>query len=347
MNKSTYGSPLVLKGEDADIWKIYKQGRLPVVTLNLTGECNLNCSSCHVSAGRPDPNEMDYDTLVSVIDQAYDLGARLIHIGGKGEPFLDKSFEAFVAYTGGKGMTTILDTNATLITKERAELLFENDVSPVVKVLGFDSNVYEAIVRKPLYQKMLDGLYNLLDAGYGNVIEDNIDRRVTRLSAMTFLARSILEKDCFNGFFEFCNEKNIEPRVSNIVAAGRAVTDGFIDERLTQEEWEVVRNLGGRIMGYELNYTYKKCYITSGIYIENDGRVMADDLGRSCDIPGEIVVGSVRDKSLKDCWDELLDIRRKKARELEAFEKGHEGGNYFGSCPVLFKTWEENRITVE
>lgn len=86
------------------------------VDLDLTNACNLGCSHCDVSSGRPLASEMDTADFMALIDDLYNLGVLSLTIAG-GEPFLRRDtieLLAFACALPGWNVTVI--TNGMFLT---------------------------------------------------------------------------------------------------------------------------------------------------------------------------------------------------------------------------------------
>ncbi|MCW7071964.1 MAG: radical SAM protein [Methanophagales archaeon] len=113
----------------------YKLGRpkpffcVYVVTL----QCNLRCKHCFVESPYQDDRErkeywnrlgsdLNTEQAKYAVEQLNRLGISLLHLTG-GEPLLREDLEEIALYAKSKNMYVSLDTNGTLVTKERAKSL--------------------------------------------------------------------------------------------------------------------------------------------------------------------------------------------------------------------------------
>lgn len=86
------------------------------VDLDLTNACNLACSHCDVSSGRPLAGEMDTAGLSALIDDLYNLGVLSLTIAG-GEPFLRRDAIELLAFAcAHPGWTVTVITNGIFLT---------------------------------------------------------------------------------------------------------------------------------------------------------------------------------------------------------------------------------------
>jgi MoaA/NifB/PqqE/SkfB family radical SAM enzyme len=95
------------------------------VTLELypTLSCNLNCQFCDTTdRHRPPVNELSEARLLSIVDEAADLGVQRLFLLGGGEPLLRKqATPAVMARAKFHGMEGILTTNGTLLSPKLCE----------------------------------------------------------------------------------------------------------------------------------------------------------------------------------------------------------------------------------
>ena len=116
------------------------------ITVETSKICNLKCRYCCADAGNPYPNELSYDEIISVIDQAKTFGARSVILIGGGEPLMYKRYFDLVDYINDNGMIPSSFTNCTLITKETAKRLYEKNVTITGKMNSFDENKQDYLV---------------------------------------------------------------------------------------------------------------------------------------------------------------------------------------------------------
>jgi organic radical activating enzyme len=298
--------PLILAGENIDLFAEYNAGRLPILTINLTGRCNLDCIYCFTNAGEADPDELNMDEWRTVLDEASDLGCRVVHIGGKGEPTIDKCFEEFVEYASSKGMQIILDTNATFIDAEMASFLYQHDVTAVVKIPSFDEKVYDELANvKGLAPAAYDGLNQLIEAGYP-YLNDNGKEIETNLAVMSLVCAPA--KDTIRDVWLFNQAHNIYSITTDMVVGGRAIKN-YDKLKISREEKMDLYQQFLEDMDQEPSSRAEKCHIVHGIYVNNNGEVMADSAARSCDTSHEEFGMNVRDFSIEEIFNSLKEVR--------------------------------------
>ncbi|UCG95523.1 MAG: radical SAM protein [archaeon] len=338
--------PLVTKGWNRDIIKEYRSGKLPILTINMTRECNLDCIYCHTDAGEKDKNELNSREWIKIIDESKELGNEVLWIGGRGEPLLDRAFEDVIKHANDIGLTTILNTNGTLITKDKAKFLYENNVSPEVKIISFDEDIYDYLAgTKGKLPFLRQGLKNMIETGYGQIIEETDDSRVTRISGMLLLAKPAYKS--MPEVFKFCAENNFTPSISDVVAAGRVVKNRNLEElKLTEKENEKLLEKGSKIMGYPLKGGFEDCHIQYGVFVQNNGHLIVDRFGMSCDVcdyEGRRSIGNLRGISLKEGWELIKNERKKNEKYISrAYDEFRCYSNKcFSACPMALQSQKD------
>lgn len=147
--------------------------------IEVTQQCNLRCTYCTFGGGFKDhrthsPKSMSIDTLEEAVMAAIDHGVDMdsINIGFYGgEPLLRFDLVRHAVAlarrnSAGKPLNFSITTNATLVKKESAEFLRNNDFSVLVSIDGpkHMHNRYRVYPSgKGSYQSAIDGLKILLN----------------------------------------------------------------------------------------------------------------------------------------------------------------------------------------
>lgn len=149
--------------------------RLPLRgSLDLTYRCNNDCRHCWV---RLEPgheykrNELSFDEIIDIVDQARALGCREWSISG-GEPMLRTDFYEILDYISAHSKTYSLNTNGTLITPKIATLMAERKGNKMIALYGATKEVYEDVSRIPgSFDAAMRGFRRLKEAGAGFVVQ--------------------------------------------------------------------------------------------------------------------------------------------------------------------------------
>jgi SynChlorMet cassette radical SAM/SPASM protein ScmF len=97
---------------------------LRTIYFYITNACNLRCAHCWLSMQGQAMRHMELTTgeIKGILDQALPLGLTSIKLTG-GEPFLRDDIADIVDYAGGLGLSTRIETNATLLDDAAAKAL--------------------------------------------------------------------------------------------------------------------------------------------------------------------------------------------------------------------------------
>lgn len=331
INPPIEGIPL-LKGTTFTKEKISdarNRNKMLMLSLETSNICNLRCIYCFNDAGRKKEDELTIYEYFRIIDEAIDLGVKTVTIAGAGEPFSDPNLYKILQYLAKKGIYTVVYTNQTLITNEKAKELFQLNLS----IMGTLNSFNESLQNKLFgnipwgYKKMLEGLQNLMNAGFNDSVP-------TRLG----IDCPVFDQnyDEIPEIFRFARQNNIYPEISTLFLTGRAKTFDLKGISIENE-----RELVGKLCSIDKNefgiilqptppfLTGSKC---DRLYYNFVVNVIGDVL--PC-YGTEIKIGNIREKSVKELWNHEFLI---KVRSIDKYMKGkckscEYSADCFG-CPV-------------
>tara|TARA_Y100000031_G_scaffold155579_1_gene206768 strand:- start:399 stop:1565 length:1167 start_codon:yes stop_codon:yes gene_type:complete len=110
----------------------------PYLLIEPVSTCNLRCPFCFQTdqsfTRKPFMGTMKLDLFINIIDQASELGVGAITIASRGEPTLHKDLGEMLKYAKNKKniFEVKLNTNATKLTKNLCNQIFESEVNQVV-----------------------------------------------------------------------------------------------------------------------------------------------------------------------------------------------------------------------
>lgn len=139
----------------------------PSIDWELTSSCNHNCIHCYNywrglnSTINQNTSSEYYENIAKKIVQAKPVS---VQITG-GEPLLVwQDAKKAIQYLINHGINVSINTNATLVTEEIAEFLFENNMDAFVSFPCCDSTIFENIVHcKGAFKRADRGIRILLD----------------------------------------------------------------------------------------------------------------------------------------------------------------------------------------
>lgn len=204
------GLSLVFSTDEIDIAR--KEKKLLSLDIELTKLCNLYCSYCYVPSVRETKDELEKSEIKHIINEAKQLGIRTLNLTG-GEPLLYKHYFEIASYACSLGISVLLFTNGTLITRNVASQLMDLQVSPCVKLDSLKPEIQDDLVgEKGSHEKIMKGIDYLVDAGY------------TTKHPILSVNTTITQKN-YHGIpqlWSWLRSKNIIPSLTRLQPMGRA-----------------------------------------------------------------------------------------------------------------------------
>ena len=139
----------------------FSSDKKPVVVWNTTRACNLNCIHCYAKAVHQSRDkELTTEEGFNLIDDLANFGVPVLLFSG-GEPLLRPDLIELTRYSVSKGIRTVISTNGTLITEEKATLLKNSGVSYVgISLDGLEQVNDHFRGVKGAFKKALNGIKN-------------------------------------------------------------------------------------------------------------------------------------------------------------------------------------------
>ncbi len=143
--------------------------------LEITRKCNLRCRFCNIwMVGDRDPGllkqELSTEEILCIIRDAKRMGVRLVDIDG-GEPLLRDDVYEIIREISRLGMSPLLVTNGTLVTKKVAARLVDSGLRAVMVSLDAPEPGRHDRMRgvKGAFGRAVKGISNLKEAGSGRM----------------------------------------------------------------------------------------------------------------------------------------------------------------------------------
>lgn len=129
------------------------------MTWEITGSCNLACAHCLSADVRRDlREELDFAQCTRLIDELDRLKVFQVNFGG-GEPFLRGDFLDILDYAHGKGITTCVSTNGTLLDGKLVKRLKQMDLLYMqISLDGASEETNDRIRGKGTFRQILSGI---------------------------------------------------------------------------------------------------------------------------------------------------------------------------------------------
>lgn len=161
--------------DDCDISEEFKErqetyfmpDKLNAITISVTEECCFKCDYCSQNAGYLKTESIPVEKVLSVVEEARFLGARILGIFG-GEPLMYDKLEELIKFAYEIGYSDVkIFTKGTLIDLKKARKLRSIGIKTVqVSCDSCDPEKYDEIVRKAgSFGNFYRGMYNLLSVG--------------------------------------------------------------------------------------------------------------------------------------------------------------------------------------
>lgn len=135
------------------------------VSFNVTRFCDLRCSHCYAMLNQLDQPDPSTEQLCSVIDQLADGGTLSIRMLG-GEPLLRADLPVLIDKVLSRKMYCEIVTNGTQLRKRIAEWPALAQVDSFSVSLDGDKTTHDRIRGEGVFEKTVDGIEALREAGY-------------------------------------------------------------------------------------------------------------------------------------------------------------------------------------
>ncbi len=291
------------------------------ITIEASSGCNLRCIHCghgEPGDGRPDrmtraKRMMPMEIYKKTIDEASNYTPRpKIIFALMGEPLLHKQLPEMVAYAHERGFWTQVNTNATLLTKEKGRALIEAGVDMVY--LSFDGvtkETYERIRVRSDFEKVLNHILDFIELKY----QMNADG-LTIHTGMTGEIINQYELDVFvREFTKLPVNAVYSPILFNWIGevdwAGENLEDLQVRNR---SEWPAC-NTTYDIVGIQADGNFIPC-----IY----------------DFNGKYTSGNIGKQSVQELWNNERTQNFREAVHSRDYTKIEEKGPMCSQCTILW-----------
>jgi len=300
-----YNNKIVLKGyhwPQSEFDKL-NENQIFYLALNFTSKCNLRCPYCFVGHKclNRDYNELLITDKKRLITEGKKLGAKVLVIPGRGEPFLDKDFWEIIDFANDLGIWVVVYTNGGFLNSKTIERLKQAQISLYIKVDSFKETIYDELVGLKGTFKIVKGKLDYLLKTFHKpeIINGNV---ITRIGLNSVITKQSV--DSIPEIYNFCKRNNIYYTCRSPVKVGQADETW---EYLTGNKANILRQIGKKYSAR--NFTSATPNNQCGIYrfgitVENNGDIYMCPDAREYFEP----IGNIKDKSLS----ELIEIRNKK-----------------------------------
>lgn len=290
---------------------------LDYLMLNFPFRCNYICGKCcnaayTVHQELPRSSFFGGDELRGVVDQAHDLGARVVVIAGEGEPTLTKGIEEVIAYAYSRGMITIMFTNGSTMNQQRATFCRDNGTSLIISLDSLNEERYDALVGKQGAFRRASPTLALVRDVYRGTETIEKGHRIVRLAVNTLVSRHNEEE--IEAIRAFCGEDMLF--VCNYPSPHGEIKRRWEEYVGTKEDYERLKDTSRRMSettGHSTMTPDRKCaYQHYGIAVGSDGSYLTCAYNE--DMHG--MIREVRTMSLRDA---VAHIRALEQRFHDAY----------------------------
>jgi len=268
----------------------------------LTLKCNLNCSHCGSSAGKPRINELNKNECFSLCEELANLNCETVSLMG-GEPFLKEDWFSIGQCVKDLGMNLNIVSNGLMLDKYINEI---SNLEPNVIGLSIDGleKTHDKIRgKKGSYKKVLNSIKLLTDRHIQITV-------ITTVSKINFNdlpeMKNLIYKKGVNWqiqvampFGNFKSEQMLSEEEYYSVAL-------FIAKQRIKTAFDDLPVMGAHCFGYNSKIlpgckTWEGCAAgISSIGITSDGNIVGClSMGNN-----KFIEGNIRDKSLKEIWND-------------------------------------------
>jgi MoaA/NifB/PqqE/SkfB family radical SAM enzyme len=305
--------------------------RLPLEgNLDLTYRCINHCRHCwlRISSDSPEKeNELTFDEVKKIVDEARSMGCRSWNISG-GEPMLRPDFTDIFDYITRKSVSYSLNTNGSLITPAIARLL-KRKGTKMVALYGATAEIHDHITRhQGSFEASMRGFAYLKEAGAGFIVQivpmrDNYHQ----FNDMKALAESLSPHYRIGAawlWLSACADVNRNKEIAHQRLDPKNVVE--LDKPdLSYEKWmdDTVENrISNSKLGSEHEYRHSKDdrLFASCITTRRDFHI--DPYGQAtfcCFIKDSAMRYDLREKDFKEFWDIFIPSLADKVRGGEEY----------------------------
>lgn len=191
--------------------------------------CNLRCSYCSLSVRSHWPEEIPYEHILKVINQARELGAESIVVIGGGEPTIYPNFRELVTHICSREMIPVVFTNTVTMTRDLARFLHDHNASVIGKLDSLKEGLQDNLAgRKGTFRRIMQGLDNLIAVGF-----TDCDELAPKLGLSFVINRINIGE--LPDLWQFCRRQHIFPNLEMMIPNQRA--KNLIDLMPSKEEW--------------------------------------------------------------------------------------------------------------
>lgn len=296
-----YSSDLMLEADQ-------RKAQLKSIQFELTSRCNERCIHCYIPNSKKNlGKDMPFERFCNILDQFSEMGGFHVSLSG-GEVFLYKDIIRAIQYCRQKDMEICVLSNLISLRDDQIPLIKEANVSYIqCSLYSMIPEIHDTITTvKGSHEKTLNNIKKLIAADIP-----------VQISCPLMKAN----KDSYVDVLRFAQENKIKA-FSDYILMGEAdlSTDNLRNRLSLDDTKKVIRD----IMQYDLDYPRwikeKRPYIEKidkdryakqalcGVGLNN---ICITEDGNLYPCPGwqSMVVGNIKEKSLKEIWEKSPKLK--------------------------------------
>ena len=311
-----------LKGTPKHLSKIGDLNSFTYLMMNLPYQCNFRCKKCF---NLIDGNPRKYNKLISLeerinlIDQAKEMGGKVVVFAGEGEPSLNKDIKTMVNYVNKSNRVPIIYSNGSTLTNELIEFYKTNNSSIIFSFDSIKENVFSMkSFERGIFPKTIINITRTIDS-FKEIAykEDNLEVLSvainSTISDLNFDEVKTIKSLWGDDTYYICNPiAKFGDAVHNWNLFRNSLSDKIISKLIKKNS-----ETGGPLT---LNEEGLCGYAAYGISISPEGNYMTCAYTNKTDS----FLGNIYDTKLKEAWED------KHKKESLYYKK-------FGNAPCLIR----------
>lgn len=177
---------------------LYAESSLAVIQVNIGLMCNLTCRHCHVNSSPRRKEEMNWETMETVLRFAREVGGVTVDITG-GAPEMNPNFKRFVEALRAADIDVMVRTNLTILLgpgyEDYPEFYRRNRVQLVASLPCYLEENVDNQRGEGVYRDSIDAIRRLNRVGYGEDPELVLNLVFNPIGAVLPPDQSGLEED--------------------------------------------------------------------------------------------------------------------------------------------------------
>jgi radical SAM protein with 4Fe4S-binding SPASM domain len=274
----------------------FESVQLHEIDLNITNRCNLNCIHCAFASNIGDSNELPFEIIREIVNDAKELGCEDIHLTG-GEPTLHREFDRVLDLVIDSGLFPRLISNGTMALQNLRRYRQKGLTHVLFSVDGLESTHDRIRRRHRAFRKTMNRIRDALDLEYhvrvnAVAMRDNLDGLGVHVFSIFLYSptgrNAGQQRDLIVDPYAWRRFKGKLKECSHSSPVEVVVEKGFLFKDEPEPDWRSLKGRGGGCHYLSMVLDY--------LIITGDGSVYPCALLNDKDIP----YGNIRQRSLRE-----------------------------------------------